>query len=125
MTKDNSGNKKLNATQKRILEAIENGLAYGALNPQINFEFECINDFCTRNEDGSRQISLVSKKKEEYHVFCYTCGDENKFSKSEFKKEKMRLESEKTKSKSSKLPKREMYIKYLDDEDEEDYPEVA
>lgn len=95
----------LNPAQKKILQAIENGLALAATNKQNEpFDFPCPNDYCS-GRNGKREMALAWKNSSGgYSIFCHVCGQEEKMERDEFKNLKLRLDLEKPHVKTNNFP---------------------
>jgi hypothetical protein len=79
-------NKKLNATQKKLLEIIENSeKTVETYKDKQPFDFVCINNYCSGKEDKRVLATAWKSKKESYRFFCHICGHETELTKKEFK----------------------------------------
>lgn len=114
----------LNASQKRILEAISDPSTVKYHKDANGFDFPCINDFCCGRTEESREDAIAWKTKTGYKVFCYSCGEESDLSKEELKflKDKISKEEQSYNLRKQK-EESELRIKKLD-EYENDYYDI-
>ena len=88
-------NKKLNATQKKLLEIFEN-LEENTKRfaGEQSFDFVCINDYCPGRGDERILATAWKNKKNKYGFFCHVCGNEATMTKKEFKITREKLSRE-------------------------------